>query len=291
MIPLLLALLASAVSLTEGILIKKRDGAYDKEGFCFTAIVSFFSMLFFVAKNLITTGRAFSFSPELLPYALAGGLCYASASFLTYIALGCGSFTLSMLILSYGGLFSIGYGLFFLKETVSPFAMAGIAAILVSLFLTRPAKREGEEKKKVTLKWIVSIGISFVGSGMLGVLMRAQQIRFETAHDNDFMIITLALSALLLFIAGAVRNKRELGSAIRAGGIWAILAGVSNGATNGLSLLVNTMLPLTLVSPVRAGSKILLSFLVSLLLFREKFSARQLVGVAMGTAALVLLQF
>jgi multidrug transporter EmrE-like cation transporter len=69
------------------------------------------------------------------------------------------------------------------------------------------------------------------------------------------------------------------------------LAGVSNGATNGLSLLVNTMLPLTLVSPVRAGSKILLSFLVSLLLFREKFSARQLVGVGMGTAALVLLQF
>ena len=42
MIPLLLALLASAVSLTEGILIKKRDSTYDKEGFCFTAIVSFF---------------------------------------------------------------------------------------------------------------------------------------------------------------------------------------------------------------------------------------------------------
>ena len=51
------------------------------------------------------------------------------------------------------------------------------------------------------------------------------------------------------------------------------------------------MIPLTLVSPVRAGSKILLSFLVSLLLFREKFSARQLVGVGVGTAALVLLQF
>ena len=290
MIPLLLALLASAVSLTEGILIKKRDGTYDKEGFCFTAIVSFFSMLFFVVKNLITVGRPFSFTPELLPYAIAGGICYASASFLTYIALGCGSFTLSMLILSYGGLFSIGYGLLFLKETVSPFAIAGIVAILVSLFLTRPVKKEGE-KKKVTLKWIVSIGISFVGSGMLGVLMRVQQIRFETVHDNDFMIITLALSALLLFIAGAVRNKRELGAAIRAGGIWAVLAGISNGVTNGLSLVVTTMLPLTLVSPIKAGSKILLSFLLSLFLFREKFSLRQLVGVGVGTAALILLQF
>ena len=46
MIPFLLILLSSAVSLTEGILIKKRNSAYDKEGFCFTAIVSFFSMLF-----------------------------------------------------------------------------------------------------------------------------------------------------------------------------------------------------------------------------------------------------
>ena len=42
MIPFLLILLSSAVSLTEGILIKKRNSVYDKEGFCFTAIVSFF---------------------------------------------------------------------------------------------------------------------------------------------------------------------------------------------------------------------------------------------------------
>ena len=107
MIPFFLILLASAVSLTEGILIKKRDNSYDKEGFCFTAIVSFFSMLFFVGKSLITNGYAISLSTELLPYALLGGICYASASFLTYIALGCGSFTISMLILSYGGIFSI----------------------------------------------------------------------------------------------------------------------------------------------------------------------------------------
>ncbi|MBO5653608.1 MAG: hypothetical protein J6S44_05290, partial [Clostridia bacterium] len=236
MIPFLLILLSSAVSLTEGILIKKRNSAYDKEGFCFTAIVSFFSMLFFVGKNLITNGCILSLSAELLPYALLGGLCYASASFLTYIALGCGSFTLSMLILSYGGLFSIGYGLFFLKEQISYWAIAGIVAILISLFLTRPEKKEGDEKKKITLKWLVCIGISFVGSGMLGVLMRVQQIRFEATLDNDFMIIVLLLSSLLLFIAGAARNKGELGAAIRAGGIWAALAGISNGLTNGLSL-------------------------------------------------------
>ena len=274
----------------EGILIKKRNSAYDKEGFCFTAIVSFFSMLFFVGKNLITNGCILSLSAELLPYALLGGLCYASASFLTYIALGCGSFTLSMLILSYGGLFSIGYGLFFLKEQISYYAIAGIVAILISLFLTRPAKQEGDEKK-ITLKWLVCIGISFVGSGMLGVLMRVQQIRFEATLDNDFMIIVLLLSSLLLFIAGAARNKGELGAAIRAGGIWAALAGLSNGLTNGLSLVVTTMLPITLVSPIKAGSKIFLSFLVSLFLFRERFSKRQLVGVAIGTAALILLQF
>ena len=291
MIPFFLILLASVVSLTEGILIKKRDNSHDKEGFCFTAIVSFFSMLFFAGKSLITNGYAISLSTELLPYALLGGICYASSSFLTYIALGCGSFTISMLILSYGGLFSIGYGLFFLKEQISPWAMAGIAAILLSLFLTRPAKREGDKKKKVSLKWIICIGISFVGSGMLGVVMRAQQLRFDTLHDNDFMIITLCFSSLALFTLAIVRNKRKLGAAIRAGGIWAILAGLSNGLTNGLSLAVTTMLPLTLVSPIKSGSKILLSFLFSLILFRERFSARQIVGVGIGTAALILMQF
>ena len=289
MIPMLLILLSSAVGLFEGIFIKKYNTRHGKGGFLFTAIVSLFSMLFFVFKDLLLTDGHLTFSPAMLPYAIAAGVFYCSASFLTYVALGCGSFTLSMLILSYSGVFSIFYGLVFLRERLSVFAYIGLALVMISLFLTRAEKKKDEAEKKLSLLWLITIGISFIGSGMFGVLMRMQQVRFDAALDNEFMTVTLGFSALTLFIIGLIKNGKELGYLLRHGGLYAALSGLSNGATNALSLVVTTMMAVSLASPLKAGTKILFSFLVSLIVFRERFSKRQIAGVALGALALVLL--
>ncbi len=289
MIPFLLILLSSAIGLFEGIFIKKYNARHGKGGFLFTAIVSLFSMLFFILKDLTVGDGTLTFAPAILPYAIAAGIFYCSASFLTYVALGCGSFTLSMLILSYSGVFSILYGLLFLKEKLSVFAYIGLALIMISLFLTRAEKKKGAEEKKLSLTWFITIGLSFIGSGMFGVLMRMQQVRFKATLDNEFMAVALAFSALVLFVIGLIKNGKDLTYLLRHGGLYAALSGLSNGATNALSLIVTTMMAVSLASPIKAGTKILLSFLVSLLLFREKFSKRQLTGVALGTLALVLL--
>ncbi|MBQ6937938.1 MAG: hypothetical protein IJN36_05435, partial [Clostridia bacterium] len=59
-------------------------------------------------------------------------------------------------------------------------------------------------------------------------------------------------------------------------------------ASNLLGLIVNTMMPISIVSPLSAGIKNLISFLFSVFIFREKLGKRQIIGVLMGTIALVL---
>lgn len=289
MLPYLLILVRSGVGLFEGIFIKRYNAKHGKGGFLFTAIVALFSMAFFVFKDLVLTDGAITITPELLPYALLSAAFYASASFLTFIALSCGSFTLSILILSYSGIFTISYGIFVLGERLSVCAYIGLALVLVSLFLTRDKATKTEKEKKLSLKWLITIGISFVGNGMIGILMRAQQIKFNATLDNEFMIVTLAVSALILLIIGLAKDSRDLGYLLKHGGLYALLGGVANGATNALSLIINTMIAVSLSSSLGAGTKIVLSFLVSLVLFHEKFSKRQIVGVSLGMVSLVLL--
>lgn len=279
----LLILVSTFTSLLEGILIKKYNSRHSKGGFIFTALVSLFSMFFF----LITDKGGFHCPAGMIWYALVAGVLYCSASFLTFVALGCGSFAMSMLILSYSIVFSIGYGLFFLKEAVSVYTYLGLAVIMVSLYLVREDK--GQEKSSFSVKWLICILVSTFGSGMFSVVSRIQQIRYEDSCTNEFMVLSLGFSALILFVIGLGKDGKDLKYILKYGGLYAGGAGISNGTTNLISFVLYLLLPITIVSPLRAGAKIVLSFLVSRLIFKETFLKRQAIGVFLGAVALVLL--
>ena len=154
----ILILLAGCTGLVEGVLIKKYNAKHKKGGFIFTGLVSLFSMLFFV----VTDRGGFYFPSGIFPYALTSGALFCIASFLTYVALGCGPFAVSMLILSYSGVFSVVYGLVFLHEQASAFTYIGFALIIISLFLTRGDSR-ADADKKASFKWLVCMILSVIG--------------------------------------------------------------------------------------------------------------------------------
>lgn len=285
----LLIILSTAFSLGEGILIRCYNSRHEGGGFLFTALVSLGSMLFFLIYDLVTDRTGLCFPPEMLPYALIAGLLYCSASLLTYVALECGPFAISMLILSYSVVFSTGYGILILKEPVTPFFIIGLVLIAVSLFLVR-GKNDGSGKK-MSLRWLVCILVSTFGCGMFGVVQRMQQLRFDDACTNEFMILSLALSAVTLAVTGIVRDRKRSLTILKQGSPYACCAGLANGATNMLSLVVNTMIAISVASPTRAGVKSVLSFLVSLLLFKEHFLPRQVAGVILGAIAVVFLNW
>ncbi len=283
--PALLIIAITALAIIESVFLKQYNQKHDKGSFIFMAFISLFSMLVF----LITDKGGFNVPPTLWFYAIAAGILYCSASFLTFVAFGCGSFAMSTLILSYAMVFSIGYGLFFLSETATVFTYIGLVLIMVSLYLTRQKKEEDAEKKRVTLKWVVCIGLSVIGSGMYGVISRMQQIVFNHECDNEFMVITLGFSALCLFVIGFIREGKDFLYVMRHGSVWGALAGCSNGLNNLLGLLLNLMMAISISAPVKAGARVIASFVISILIFKERFERRQIIGVALGAIAIVLL--
>lgn len=267
----------------ESVFIKRYNQKHTKGGFLFTALTSLFAMLFFA----VTDRDGFRVPAQMLPYAAAAGALFCGASFLTYVALGCGSFVMSNLILSYSLLISIGYGVFWLGEPTTVLTWIGIGMMLISLYLVRGDKRE--DGVRFSWKWLVAIVTSAVCSGLFGVMRRAQQIRFADGCTNEFMVITLAISAAVLLTVGVAREGKDCWAVLKPCCGYAALAGLSNGASNMLAFWVEMLLPLSVVAPTRAGIQIILSFALAKFLFRERFLKRQIVGVAMGAAALVIL--
>ncbi len=285
----LLILLASCTSLAEGVIIKKYNGKYQSGSFVFTAMISFFSMAFFLLSDLITDPEKLTFPAELFPYALFAGVWYCAATILTYIALRIGSFVISLLIISYSIVFSTAYGIIFLDEPTTLFTWLGFALIALSLFLLRGRSDGSGEKKKFSFLWLICIGISTVGNGAFSILSRMQQIRFDNAVTNEFMVIALSLSALSLGIFGIIKEKKQALISFKICLPYAIGAGMSNGMTNMMAMFVNTLIPISIAAPMRSAVKNILSMGVSMVIFKEKFLTRQIIGVALGAAAVVLL--
>ena len=281
--PALLILTITLTSLFEGIFIKKYNSKHKVGGFIFTALICFFSMMVFVISD--TDG--FNFPSEIWLYGIIAGILYCSASFLTYVALGCGSFAMSMLILSYSIVFSIIYGLFFLNEPATPLTYVGLALIMISLFLTK--FENNSEKTNFSLKWLICIGLSVFGSGMFSVITRAQQFKFNNSYNNEFMIVALGFSTTMLLVIGLIKDGKHFGYILRYGVPWTLGAGASNGITNILAMFLYTLMPISIASPVQAGVKVIISFAISVILFKERFSILQWIGVALGAVALVLL--
>ena len=287
MIGYILILGCTILNLAEGILIKKYNQKHAKGGFIFTALVSLFSMLFFLFKDILTDPTGLTFTTEMLPYAVVAGVLYCSASLLTYLALQYGSFAISMLILSYSLVITILYGLIFLNEPATAFTYIGFAVIAISLYLVR-ADSKGEEKK-VSFKWLVCIIISTLGSGFFGVVQKMQQLKFDDKITNEFMVVCLGISALSLFVIGFIKDGKDCAYILKKGSPYAITAGLSNGANNMLGMILYTVMAISISSPTRAGVKTVVSFLVSYLIFKERFLKRQIIGVALGALGVVLL--
>ena len=279
----LLILLKSGVNISESVLIRKYNEKHDYGSMFFTGIISLAAMLFFILSD--TDG--FHAGKEILPYSLVFGAVYCISYLMTFVALGCGPFTLSMLIISYSLVFSIVYGIVWLHDPITPFTCIGFALLAVSLFLVRGEKKGSEHK--ISVKWLIAIGITSAGNGILTIVQKMQQLRFDNACNHEFMAISLAISAVVLLCVGIIRDRANIRNTFRYGAPYAVTAGAANGVNNYLSMVINNLIPISISAPVFSGVKIVMSYLISGVLFKERYLRRQIVGVVIGAAALVFL--
>lgn len=130
--PILLISLCT-VTLTVQQALKKQYSLRCSGGnYFFSALVSFFALLFF----LLIPGKI-SLGTDILPYSAEFAAMFALATVFSVMALTIGSLAITSLVLSYSLIIPTLYGILFLNEKITPLKCGGILLLLVSLFLVR----------------------------------------------------------------------------------------------------------------------------------------------------------
>lgn len=248
--------------------------------FIFNAIVSFFAMIFFAA-----TSGGLNFTLAVLPYSFFFALTYAITSVFSVLAIASGSLSLTSLFTSFSLMVPTFYGLIFRHDEISIGLIPGLILLAASLVLTNFKP----EKSQITLKWLIFVFIAFAGNGLCSVVQCIQQINFDRQYKNEFMVIAYAMVTVLMLLASLFSERKEMKDYFKKGWYLAIFCGLFNGMVNLFVILLQGMMPLSVMYPVISAGGIVLTFLASRFLYKEKLSKLQLIGFALGTVSVVLL--
>ena len=117
-----------------------------------------------------------------------------------------------------------------------------------------------------------------------------QQVRFDGAYKNEFMITSLLIVTLVSLVMFLIRERHEAKSYFRYGILPSAISGVLNGMVNlFVMLLTSRNMPMSLMFPLISSGGIIITYLVSRLYYKEKLTKLQFVGFVMGIASVIFL--
>lgn len=280
----LFVVLGKALHQAEGMLTRRYSKKYGESGFFFNGVICLFAMVFF----FLTDPGGLAFPGELFAYGALNMFAIAAGFYGMYRALRLGSFMLTTMISGFSGVLVLLYALLYLKEPANAYRYAAILLSVLSVAIVNLGKKD-TKKTAFSLKWLLWTLVCLVSNGMIGILNRQQQIAFHAQCDNEFMILSFGGAALLLILLALLRERDKLRSAVSWGFFYGAAIGSVNGGGNLCNLLSYRYLPITVVSPVGTGLSLVFSFLISVFIYKEKFTKYQLTGTLLGVAALLLM--
>ena len=285
MIGYILIVLFTLINLGESVIVRTYGRKHGSGGLILSAITSLFASVFF----LVTDKGGFYAPTEMIWLAVINACLIGAGFYGTFAAYQNGPYGLIRLISGFYLLFTIFYGIVFLKESTTVMTYIGIAMVIAAMVLINYKKSDEKSEKRGSLKWLFWVLASTVANGFIGIITRYQQIRFEDACSNEFQFVSFLGGFVLLALIGLVVDRDKLGRVIKTGSLYGFGAGILNGAKNFLTLVIYLYLPLSIVSPLKMGLSLVGSFAVAFLMYKERYTKKQLLGVAIGAAAIIIL--
>jgi drug/metabolite transporter (DMT)-like permease len=176
----------------------------------------------------------------------------------------------------------ISVSVFFYGETIGSLQMLGIilAVISIPLLAVKPMQKLELDKEvfPIIIITIIIVGFSQLSSKIL--------VQSGLESQNNFFFLTIFTSAALLVSPLAYRNREFIR---KRDGLYGLGVGVFNVASNRFLLLALTTLPGAIVFPVSSAGSLLMVTLSAIVLFKEKVSRVNLLGIIFTLVAVVLI--
>lgn len=248
--------------------------------FFFSSMTAIAEMIFFI----VCSGFKINFISELMPYSIGFGIAFSVMLIGGFLAIKWGPMSITVLMGSYSLIIPTFYGIFVFGDKLKAAGIVGLVLLMISLFIIGVKK----EKLNFSVKWFVSLMLSFTSNGICSILLGAQQKAFDGLCKNEFMFFAMILSAIILLVASFV-NKEKIKENFKLCSFLGAGNGISNAIVNLLVMILVADIPSAILYPCVSAGGIVIGFIMAITVYKEKLTNMQLVGYFLGVVSVVCL--
>lgn len=208
------------------------------------------------------------------------GVITALSNLYKMLALGKGPMNITLLVTTSSMIIPTLSGVFF-GERFSPMKLLTVAILIVFIYISLDKGNDA----KINKKWILYCALAFIFQGTVGVLQKVHQASIHRDEVSGFLFMAFICSLLYnrIRIKGGTKNLSFSKKNI----LLALVCGLCAFCMNFLNLKLSGLLPSQLFFPIVNGSAIILSSVVSVIIFKEHPTKKQVVGLVGGILSLI----
>lgn len=208
------------------------------------------------------------------------GVVTAFSNYYKMLSLSNGPMHITLLITTSSMIIPTMSGVFFGES----FSIPKLCVVFVLIFFIY-LSLEKKEDSKTNKRWLLFCSLAFIFQGSIGVLQKIHQSSPHKEETGAFLFVAF-LCSLIYSHVRAKKSFQEL-NFTKKHLVFALVCGICTFGMNFLNLRLSGLLPSQLFFPVVNGSAIVLSSLVSVLLFKERLTKKQIIGLCGGIVALI----
>ncbi|MBQ8642560.1 MAG: hypothetical protein IJ480_10125 [Clostridia bacterium] len=253
-------------------------------------------MVFTLVFTACTGGFPLAISLPTVLFGLANGVVLTTYNQFLLKSSAMGPYSIVMIFMLSGGLLiPVLWSVIAEGNALNLLQWIAIVLMLASfLILNRPGKGE-----KATVPFILSCTVLGVANGVYGILMNSQQAMTANTENAGMIVLTFGTSAVLSFLLLLLPAKGEKfapGAAVKdsftfngACIAWGLTSALSASVAVNILMWILSKVNVAVVYAFTNGGVLLVSVLISLLFLGEKCTLSKAVGIALATAAIVML--
>jgi len=168
--------------------------------------------------------------------------------------------------------------------------IAGIAVMFAAMALILKVGAD-IGKDDINWKWFIYSFLAFIGSGTAAIAEKLFTVSAYSEQTNDFVFMGLVFAVILMAVVLLFMRKEEPVTIKMSPKVIipTAVTGVGYGFVCIITMLVLAVLPASVVYTMNNGARIILITVMDVLLFKEKITKTQYIGLGLGVIGVVLL--
>jgi drug/metabolite transporter (DMT)-like permease len=256
----------------------------------------FIIMVFFL---LIMNGGIHHVSSLTLRMSLLQSVIYIGTTLVYMKAMASGPYSYTILIFSSSLIVPVLVGVLFWKDKITVSIGAGLALILVTLYLASrqgqgPSSEKTQMSRKEVIRWLLLSIAAMLLNGLLMTVSKLHQVLLPGKEISEFLILVFMVACVLSFILFLATRKKIGPDAVlhlknRRFALLVLVTGMITAAGSYLLHYLESIIPASILYPSMNGGFTVVSAILSVIIFKEKLGKLAIAGLLTGMAALVLI--